>query len=60
MISEPNFHAGGGVYSRLLVDKPEAEFILQVYDTVLANHTSPWKGSAQNAAPGQCGGEPKV
>ncbi|CNI32177.1 hypothetical protein [Yersinia pseudotuberculosis] len=50
MISKPNFHASGGVYSRLLVEKPEAEFILQVYDTILANHTSPWKGSAQNAA----------
>ncbi|EAO1532049.1 alpha/beta hydrolase [Salmonella enterica] len=51
VVSEPNFHAGGGIYSRLLVEKPEAEFISQVYDNILANHTSPWKGSAQNAAP---------
>lgn len=51
VVSEPNFHAGGGIYSRLLVEKPEAEFISQAYDNILANHTSPWKGSAQNAAP---------
>ncbi|WP_393970459.1 hypothetical protein [Kluyvera intermedia] len=51
VVSEPNFHAGGGIYSRLLVEKPEAEFISQVYDNILANHTSPWKGPAQNAAP---------
>ncbi|MEQ9943618.1 alpha/beta hydrolase [Pectobacterium aroidearum] len=51
VVSEPNFHAGGGVYSRLLVEKPEAEFISQVYDRILTDHTSPWKGSAQNAAP---------
>lgn len=51
VVSEPNFHAGGGVYSRLLAEKTEAEFISQVYDKILANHTSPWKGSAQNAAP---------
>lgn len=51
VISEPNFHAGGGVYSRLLVEKPEAEFISHAYDKILASHASPWKGSAQNAAP---------
>ena len=51
VVSEPNFHAGGGVYSRLLVEKSEAEFISQEYDQMLENHTSPWKGSAQNAAP---------
>ena len=51
VVSEPNFHAGGGIYSRLLVEKPEAEFISHAYDNILANHTSPWKGSAQNAAP---------
>ncbi|QHB32823.1 alpha/beta hydrolase [Yersinia canariae] len=51
VVSEPNFHAGGGLYSRLLVEKPEAEFISQEYDNMLVNHTSPWKGSAQNAAP---------
>lgn len=51
VVSEPNFHAGGGMYSRLLVEKPEAEFISRVYDEILTNHTSPWKGSAQNAAP---------
>lgn len=51
VVSEPNFRAGGSVNSRLLVEKPEAEFISQVYDEMLANHTSPWKGSAQNTAP---------
>lgn len=51
VVSEPNFYAGGGEYSRLLVAKPEADFISQEYDRILANHTSPWKGSAQNAAP---------
>lgn len=51
LVSEPNFHDGGGIYSRLLVEKPEAEFISRIYDEILANHTSPWKGAAQNAAP---------
>ncbi|HAU4330956.1 alpha/beta hydrolase [Citrobacter freundii] len=51
VVSEPNFHSGGGLYSCLLVEKPEAEFISQVFEKMLANHSSPWKGSAQNAAP---------
>lgn len=51
VVSEPNFHAGGGEYSRIIVEKPEAEFVSHVYDQMLANQTSPWKGSAQNAAP---------
>ncbi|WP_449547568.1 alpha/beta fold hydrolase [Lelliottia amnigena] len=51
VVSEPNFHAGGGEYSRIIVEKPEAEFVSHDYDRILANHTSPWKGSAQNAAP---------
>lgn len=51
VVSEPNFHAGGGEYSRIIVEKPEAEFVSHVYDQMLANQTSSWKGSAQNAAP---------
>ncbi|ABP59506.1 alpha/beta hydrolase [Enterobacter sp. 638] len=51
VVSEPNFHAGGGEYSRIIVEKPESEFVSHVYDQMLANQTSPWKGSAQNAAP---------
>jgi len=51
VVSEPNFHSGGGEYSRIIVEKPEAEFVSHVYDQILENHTSPWKGSAQNAAP---------
>jgi len=51
VVSEPNFYAGGGEYSRIIVEKPESEFVSKVYDQMLANHSSPWKGAAQLAAP---------
>jgi Predicted hydrolases or acyltransferases (alpha/beta hydrolase superfamily) len=50
-VSEPNFHRGGGVYSRMMVETPEAEFIEKEFARIVAAETSPWKGCLQNAAP---------
>ncbi|ELS7770495.1 alpha/beta hydrolase [Escherichia coli] len=51
VVSEPNFHSGGGTYSRKIIEKPEAEFISHIYNELLECETSPWKGELQNAAP---------
>ena len=50
-VSEPNFHLGGGVYSRMMVESPEVEFIDKEFARIVAAETSPWKGCLQNAAP---------
>lgn len=50
-VSEPNFHTGGGFYSRMMVAGPEQPFIDTEYARILENETSPWKGCLQNAAP---------
>lgn len=50
-VSEPNFHRGGGLYSRMMVAVPEQQFVETEYARILAEETSPWKGCFQNAAP---------
>lgn len=51
MVSEPNFHAGGGTFSRDITARTEADFVTQGYQTMLDAETSPWKGSLQSNAP---------
>ncbi|MCS2148122.1 alpha/beta fold hydrolase [Scandinavium manionii] len=50
-VSEPNFHSGGGFYSRLVVAEPESEFVARSYERILANDKTPWRGCLQNVAP---------
>lgn len=51
MVSEPNFHAGGGIFSRAIAACSEAQFIDHGYQTLLQAETSPWVGSLQSTAP---------
>lgn len=50
-VSEPNFHSGGGFYSRLVVAEPESKFVEEIYGRIVFEDTTPWKGCVQNTAP---------
>ncbi|WP_447840119.1 alpha/beta fold hydrolase [Enterobacter hormaechei] len=51
IVSEPNFHAGGGMFSRAIAAQTEQHFLTQGYDDMLRAETSPWTGSLQSNAP---------
>lgn len=51
IVSEPNFHAGGGAFSRNIAAWTEDDFVLNGYQVMLAAETSPWKGCLQSSAP---------
>lgn len=51
IVSEPNFHAGGGMFSRAIAAQTEQHFLAQGYDDMLRAETSPWAGSLQSNAP---------
>lgn len=55
IVSEPNFHAGGGMFSRAIAAQTEQHFLAQGYDDMLRAETSPWTGSLQSNAPGPSG-----
>lgn len=45
IVSEPNFQAGGGMFSRSIAEQDESTFVRQGYDALLAAEQSPWRGS---------------
>lgn len=52
MVSEPNFHIGGGMYSRMIAAQTEDEFVADGYrKAIKANENNPWAGCLQNTAP---------
>ncbi|WP_263069532.1 alpha/beta fold hydrolase [Enterobacter huaxiensis] len=51
IVSEPNFHAGGGTFSRGIAAQAESEFIERGYKAMLQAETSAWAGSLQSNAP---------
>ncbi len=51
LVSEPNFYAGGGMYSRAIVAQAETGFVAQGFADLLAAETSPWAGCLQNSSP---------
>ncbi|URN97327.1 alpha/beta hydrolase [Leclercia adecarboxylata] len=51
IVSEPNFHAGGGVFSRDIAAQTEDEFVRTGYQAMLEAETSSWKGCLQSNAP---------
>ena len=50
-VSEPNFHSGGGMFSREIVRQSETEFVKSGYSKMLREEPSPWAASLQNSAP---------
>lgn len=51
MVSEPNFHAGGGMFSRTIAAQSEEHFCEQGYEALLNAETSAWKGCLRSNAP---------
>lgn len=51
IVSEPNFHSGGGTFSRGIAARTEEDFVRNGYQAMLEAETSPWKGCLQNTAP---------
>ncbi|MFY9996313.1 MAG: alpha/beta hydrolase [Leclercia sp.] len=51
IVSEPNFHAGGGAFSRDIAAQTEDEFVDAGYLAMLEAETSNWKGCLQSNAP---------
>lgn len=51
IVSEPNFRAGGGMFSRSITAQTEQDFLEQGYDDLLRAETSAWAGSLQSNAP---------
>ncbi len=50
-VSEPNFHAGGGAFSRIIAAQDEADFVTCGYAAMLAQEKTAWAGSLQSSAP---------
>ncbi|MBY6289526.1 alpha/beta fold hydrolase [Enterobacter bugandensis] len=51
MVSEPNFHAGGGMFSRSIAAQTEHQFVAQGYNAMLRKETTAWAGCLQSNAP---------
>ncbi|MRS89039.1 alpha/beta fold hydrolase [Enterobacteriaceae bacterium RIT714] len=51
IVSEPNFHAGGGMFSRAIAAQDEQSFIIRGFSALLSAETSPWAGCLQSNAP---------
>lgn len=50
-VSEPNFHPGGGFFSKKICSYREEEFIGSMWQQMIAEDTSPWAGSLAVNAP---------
>ncbi len=50
-VSEPNFHPGGGMFSRQIASQSEADFITCGYAAMLAQEKTAWAGCLQSNAP---------
>ena len=50
MVSEPNFHAGGGMFSRSIAAQSEQQFLEQGYDAMLSAEKTAWAGCLQSNA----------
>lgn len=51
IVSEPNFQAGGGTFSRVIAGQDESAFVSQGYAALLAAEQSSWAGSLLSNAP---------
>jgi pimeloyl-ACP methyl ester carboxylesterase len=51
IVSEPNFQAGGGMFSRGIAAQQESEFVHSGFAAMLSEEQSPWAGSLLSTAP---------
>lgn len=50
-VSEPNFHPGGGMFSKQICSSSEKKFVSKVYDEIITQESGPWAGSLSVDAP---------
>jgi len=50
-VSEPNFHAGGGMFSRHIAAQPETDFVASGFSALVEEERSAWKGCVQMTSP---------
>ncbi|TNV17935.1 alpha/beta hydrolase [Buttiauxella sp. B2] len=51
VVSEPNFHPGGGFFSRQICSTSEADYVSTVHHSMVSDESGPWAGSLAVAAP---------
>ncbi|PWW11563.1 alpha/beta fold hydrolase [Mangrovibacter plantisponsor] len=51
VVSEPNFHPGGGFFSQQICRYSEGEFVSTAWQQMVEQETSPWAGSLAADAP---------
>ncbi|HIE3634238.1 TPA: alpha/beta fold hydrolase, partial [Yersinia enterocolitica] len=51
VVSEPNFHPGGGFFSKKICSYREDEFVDIIWQQMVKEETSPWAGSLAVDAP---------
>jgi pimeloyl-ACP methyl ester carboxylesterase len=51
VVSEPNFHPGGGFFSRQICSTSEADYVSSIHHLMVSDESGPWAGSLAVAAP---------
>lgn len=51
VVSEPNFHSGGGLFSRQIAAQSERDFVASGFAVMVDKELSPWKGCVQISSP---------
>ncbi|NUU64913.1 alpha/beta hydrolase [Enterobacteriaceae bacterium BIT-l23] len=51
VVSEPNFHPGGGFFSQQICSHSEDEFVNGIWQSMITRDTGPWAGSLAVDAP---------
>jgi pimeloyl-ACP methyl ester carboxylesterase len=51
IVSEPNFHPGGGFFSQQICSTSEADYISTIHSSMISEEDGPWAGSLSVSAP---------
>jgi len=51
IVSEPNFHAGGGFFSQQICSVTESNYVSERHSSLINDEKGPWSGSLAAAAP---------
>lgn len=51
VVSEPNFHPGGGFFSQQICSNSEADYVSTIHHSMVSDESGPWAGSLSVAAP---------
>lgn len=50
VVSEPNFHPGGGFFSKQICSESEADYVAELHHSIIQSENGPWAGSLSAAA----------